>query len=81
MESLQKISEKMYIGLLAILLSIISFFLIATYNKINETNAMVYKLQVELAQMREKESHFMNYMQVCQIIDQKIAQYHKENNQ
>ena len=80
MESLQKISEKMYIGLLAILLSIISFFLIATYNKINETNAMVYKLQVELAQMREKESHFMNYMQVCQIIDQKIAQYHKENN-
>jgi hypothetical protein len=75
---MQNFINKIYAGVLAILLAIISFFLIATYNKINDTNVMVYKLQIELAQIREKESHFMNYMQVCQIVDKKIEQYHKE---
>ena len=73
--------NKVYAGLIAILLTIIGFFLVATYNKISDTNAMVYQLQIELAQMREKESHFLTYQDVATLIDQKIDQYHnKEKN-
>lgn len=52
----------------------------ATYNKIDDTNVMVYRLQIELASMREKESHFLNYQEVAQLIDKKIAIYHKDNH-
>ena len=53
--------NKIYASLLAILLTIIGFFLVATYNKISETNTRVYELQVKLAEISEKEKHFMTY--------------------
>lgn len=68
--------NKIYAGLIAILLTIIGFFLIATYNKISETNARVYELQIELAAMREKESHFLDYKAVVALIEEKIEKYH-----
>ena len=80
MDSLEKHINKIIGALIALLLAIIGFFLMATYNKINDTNVMVHKLQVELAAMREKESHFLNYKEVAQLIDKKIAAYHKENH-
>lgn len=69
--------NKIYAALIALLLTIIGFFLVATYNKISETNVIVYELQVELAGMREKESHFMEYKDVANLIDEKINQYHR----
>lgn len=73
--------NKIYAGLIAILLTIVGFFLMATYNKISETNAMVYKLQIELAQMREKESHFLTYQETAALIDKKILQYHNREKE
>ena len=70
--------NRLYNCVLGILLTIIGFFLIATYNKITDTNLMVYQLQVELAAIREHESQFMNYQDVSNLIDKKILQYHKE---
>lgn len=76
---MEKYINKIYAGLIAILLTVISFFLMGTYNKINVTNALVQQLQVELAGMREKESHFLTYQETSQLIDRKIQQYHREN--
>lgn len=70
--------NKVYAGLIAILLTVIGFFLIATYNKINDTNVMVYKLQVELAAIREHESLFMTYQSTAALIDKKIEQFHRD---
>lgn len=78
MEKIQHLTEKLYTGLLAILLTVIGFFLVATYNKISETNAMVYKLQIELASIKEHSSQFMNFQQTDALIDKKILQYHKD---
>lgn len=75
---MQNYINKLYTGVLAILLTIIGFFLIATYNKINDTNVMVYQLQIELAKIREHETQFMTYQATSSLIDQKIEQYHKE---
>lgn len=77
---MEKYINKIYASLLALLLTIIGFFLVATYNKITDTNAMVYQLQIELAQMREKEAHFLTYQEVSTLIDRKIEQYHKDKN-
>jgi hypothetical protein len=74
---MEKYINKIYCSLLALLLTIIGFFLVATYNKITDTNTMVYQLQIELAQMREKEAHFLTYQEVSMLIDRKIEQYHK----
>lgn len=76
---MEKYINKIYASLIAILLTVISFFLMGTYNKINVTNALVQQLQVELAGMREKESHFLTYQETSQLIDRKIQQYHREN--
>lgn len=73
--------NKIYAGLIAVLLTIIGFFLMATYNKISDTNTRVYELQIELSAMREKESHFMDYESTSQLIDRKIRQYHEEKHQ
>lgn len=79
---MEKYINKIYCSLLAILLTIIGFFLIATYNKINDTNAAVHALQIELAAMREKETHFLTFQEVSALIDRKIEQYHlKQKNQ
>lgn len=75
---MEKYINKIYASLLALLLTVIGFFLIATYNKITDTNAMVYQLQIELARMREKEAHFLTYPEVAAIIDKKIEQYHRD---
>lgn len=75
---MEKFINKIYCSLLAILLTVIGFFLVATYNKITDTNAMVHALQIELAAMREKEAHFLNYQEVSALIDKKIEQYHKK---
>ena len=72
---MEKIINKFYYSLLAILLTVIGFFLIATYNKIADTNAMVYQLQIELAAMREKEAH-LTYQEVVNLIDSKISKFH-----
>jgi hypothetical protein len=76
---MQNYINKLYAGVLAILLTIIGFFLIATYNKINDTNVMVYQLQIELAKIREHETQFMTYQSTSALIDKKIEQYHKES--
>jgi hypothetical protein len=73
---MEKIINKFYYSLLAILLTVIGFFLVATYNKIADTNAMVYQLQIELAAMREKEAHFLTYQEVVNLIDSKISKFH-----
>lgn len=75
---MEKYINKIYCSLLAILLTIIGFFLIATYDKINDTNALVQQLQIELAAMREKETHFLTYQEVSALIDKKIEQYHEK---
>lgn len=75
---MEKYINKIYCSLLAILLTIIGFFLVATYNKITDTNTMVYQLQIELAAIREKEAHFLTYQEVSVLIDKKIEQYHKK---
>ena len=75
---MEKYINKIYCSLLAILLTIIGFFLIATYDKINDTNALVQQLQIELAAMREKETHFLTYQEVSSLIDKKIEQYHEK---
>lgn len=64
-------------GLIAVLLTIIGFFLSATYTKISETNALVHKLQIELSAMREKENHFMTYSDTAALIDRKIQAWHR----
>lgn len=76
---MEKYINKIYAALLGILLTVIGFFLIATYNKITDTNTMVYQLQIELAQMREKEAHFLTYQEVSQLIDTKIQNYLKNS--
>ena len=73
---MEKYINKVYASLIAILLAIISFFLMGTYNKINATNALVQQLQVDLAGMREKESHFLTYQECSNLIDKKIDLYH-----
>lgn len=73
--------NKIYAGLIAVLLTIIGFFLVATYNKISDTNIKVYELQIELSAMREKESHFMDYESTSQLIDRKIQSYHFKHDQ
>lgn len=75
---MQNYINKLYASIFAVLLTIIGFFLIATYNKINDTNIMVYQLQVELAKIREHENQFMTYQATSALIDKKIEQYHKE---
>ena len=76
---MQTYINKLYAGILAILLTIIGFFLMATYNKINDTNVMVYQLQIELTKIREHETQFMTYQETSSLIDRKIEQYHKES--
>lgn len=73
---MERFINKVYYSLLAILLTIIGFFLVATYNKISDTNTMVYQLQIELAAMREKEAHFLTYQEVADLIDSKISKFH-----
>lgn len=75
---MQQYINKIYAGLIALLLTIIGFFLSATYSKISETNALVHQLQVELSAMREKENHFMTYSAVAALIDKKIADWHRQ---
>lgn len=75
---MQNYINKVYAGLIAILLTVIGFFLAATYSKISETNALVHQLQVELASMREKENHFMTYKATAALIDRKIQAWHRE---
>lgn len=72
--------NKLYAGLIAILLTIIGFFLSATYSKISQTNQRVYELQVQLASILEKEKHFMTYQDTAALIDKKITQYHREKS-
>lgn len=75
---IQNYLNKLYIGMITLLLAIIGFFLAATYNKITETNAMVYGLKIELASIREHQSQFMTYQATANLIDKKITQYHKD---
>lgn len=75
---MQTVLNKAYMTLIGVLLSIIGFFLIATYQKINETNVMVYQLQIELAAIRANERTFMTYSATAALIDKKISQYHKD---
>lgn len=75
---MQHVLEKIYPGLISILLAIIGFFLIATYNKILDTNLRVYELQTEVAKIREHENFYMTYESTAALIDKKIAAYHKE---
>lgn len=70
---------KVYTVFIGILLTVIGFFLSATYSKINETNVMVYHLQIELAAIRAHESQFMTYQETAALIDKKILQYHRES--
>lgn len=72
--------NKLYAGLIAILLTIIGFFLSATYSKISQTNQRVYELQVQLASILQKEKHFMTYQDTAALIDRKIEQYHHEKS-
>lgn len=76
---MEKYINKIYAAVIAILLTIISFFLSATYTKINETNTLVHQLQIELSAMREKEKYFLSYREASQLIDKKIIDYHKEH--
>lgn len=73
---MEKLTTKLLLGLIAVLLTVIGFFLSATYNKIVDTNEKIYELQVQLAAITEKEKHFMTYSDVSALIDTKIAQYH-----
>lgn len=75
---MQNTLNKLYIGVITVLLAIISFFLIATYNKIIDTNLRVYELQTEIAKIREHENFYMTYESTAALIDKKIAAYHKE---
>lgn len=68
----------LYMGLLGVLLTIIGYFLAATYQKISDTNVRIYQIQAELAQIRERQRHFMNYQEVSSLVDKKINQYHRE---
>lgn len=72
--------NKAYAGLIAVLLTIIGFFLSATYSKISQTNERVYELQVQLASILQKEKHFMTYQDTSALIDRKIEQYHHEKS-
>lgn len=73
---MEKYINKIYAILIGLLLTVIGFFLTATFVKINETNESVYAIRAELAAMRERESHFMTYPDTAQLIDRKINQYH-----
>ena len=73
------INKFMY-SLIAVLLTIIGFFLCATYTKINETNERVHSLQVQLAEMNEKEKHFITHAECVELIDKKLARYHGNSN-
>ena len=77
---MEKHINKVYAGLIAVLLTIISFFLSATYSKITQTNERVYELQVQLASILQKEKHFMTYQDTSALIDKKIEQYHHEKS-
>lgn len=77
---MEKFINKVYVTVITILLTIIGFFLVATYTKISETNTLVHQLQVELSAMREKEKFFLSYQEVAQLIDKKICDYHREHN-
>lgn len=77
---MEKFINKVYVAVITILLTIIGFFLVATYTKISETNTLVHQLQVELSAMREKEKFFLSYQEVSQLIDKKICDYHREHN-
>lgn len=77
---MEKITTRLMLGLIAILLTVIGFFLTATYNKISQTNERVYELQVQLASIIQKEKHFMTYQDTAALIDQKITQYHHDKS-
>jgi YbbR domain-containing protein len=75
---MEKNLNKLFVSVIAVLLAIISFFLIATYNKISDTNVRVYELQTELAKIRTQELFYMTYESTSALIDKKIAAYHKD---
>lgn len=75
---MEKSLNKLFVSVIAVLLAIISFFLIATYNKILDTNLRVYELQTEVAKIREHENFYMTYESTAALIDKKIAAYHKD---
>ena len=68
---------KMYAALIGILLTVISFFLVMTYNKIEATNLIALELRIELAKIQEQTTRFMTYEDVSILIDKKIEAYHK----
>lgn len=68
---------KMYAALIGILLTVISFFLVMTYNKIEATNLIALELRIELAKIQEQTTRFMTYEDVSILIDKKIDAYHK----
>jgi len=67
----------MYAALIGILLTVISFFLVMTYNKIEATNLIALELRIELAKIQEQTTRFMTYEDVSILIDKKIDAYHK----
>jgi|GEM_PF-5864017 len=68
---------RMYAALIGILLTVISFFLVMTYNKIEATNLIALELRIELAKIQEQTTRFMTYEDVSILIDKKIDAYHK----
>lgn len=77
---MEKVTTKLLLSLIAVLLTVIGFFLSATYSKIVDTNQKIYQLQVQLASITQKQKHFMTYSDVSQLVDKKIAQYHHETS-